>query len=74
LAIEVSGLTSAGSDASLARGIAKLQSAREALDDALPDAQIRGLLADAESEFDDAAKALGRNDYRPGVYLQGRLA
>lgn len=74
LAIEVSGLTSEKSDASLARGIAKLQSAREALDGTLPDAQVRKLLADAESEFDDAAKALGRNDYRPDVYLQGRLA
>jgi hypothetical protein len=74
LAIEVSGLTSQTSDASLARGIGKLRAAREALDDALPDSQVRTLLADAESEFEDAAKALGRNDYRPDVYLLGRLA
>jgi hypothetical protein len=74
LAIEVSGLTSEKSDASLARGIVKLQAAREALDDTLPDSQVRTLLADAESDLEDAAKALGRNDYRPDVYLQGRLA
>ncbi len=71
LAIELSALTS---DAALARAIAKLQAARSALDDDLPDRHVTKLLAEAERELDLVARKLHRVDYRPDVYLAGALS
>ena len=73
LAIELSGLTRADSDAALVRGIAALQAARAAIDDGLPDAQVRRLLATAEAELDDAAWDIGRPDYQVDEYLARRF-
>ncbi|GHF79461.1 hypothetical protein FHX82_005770 [Amycolatopsis bartoniae] len=74
LAIEVSGLTGAATDAALTRAITALQAARDAVRDRLPDDQVRTLLADASGELDQVAAGLGRTDYRPENYLRGRLA
>lgn len=71
LAIEVSGLSS---DPSLTRAIATLQSAGEALGQNLPDSHVAALLDDAAAELDHVARTLGRREYRPAVYLRGRLA
>ncbi|SFW79948.1 hypothetical protein [Amycolatopsis australiensis] len=73
LAVEVSGLTDGPSAASLTRGITQLTAAREAFGERLPDKHVRGLLDAAEAELDTTAKLLGRPDYRPAMYLQGRL-
>ncbi len=73
LAIEVSGLTTERSAPSLTRGIGKLRAATEALESDLPGEQVRTLLDDAESELDETARLLGRTDYRPLNYLEGRL-
>ncbi|MFF5988006.1 hypothetical protein [Prauserella flavalba] len=73
LAIEVSGLSGERSDPPLTRGIGKLRAATEALESGLPPAQVRTLLDDAENELDDTARLLGRRDYRPRNYLEGRL-
>ncbi|WP_447003966.1 hypothetical protein ACRAKI_30670 [Saccharothrix isguenensis] len=70
LAVEVSGLSR---DPHLTRGIGKLGAAGEALANDLPDRHVRTLLDGAEAELDAAARALGRADYRPDVYLAGRL-
>ncbi|AUS80856.1 hypothetical protein C1701_23760 [Actinoalloteichus sp. AHMU CJ021] len=74
LAIEVSALTGRDGNASLTRGLTALEGARKALDDKLPDQHVQTLLTQAEAELDDTARAVGRTDYRPNVYLQGRLA
>jgi hypothetical protein len=71
LAIEMSALSH---DAALTRGIAGLRAARSALDDDLPDRHVRQLLAKAERDLDQAARKLGRPDYRPRDYLPGALA
>lgn len=71
LAIEMSALSR---HPALVRGIGKLQAARTALDDDLPDRHVRRLLADAERELDTAARGLGRADYRPGAYLAGGIS
>lgn len=71
LAIELSALSR---DPALVRGMGKLQAAREALDEDLPDRQVRRLLGDAEAELDAAARKLGRPDYRPDVYLAGGIS
>ncbi|MCT2585703.1 hypothetical protein [Actinophytocola gossypii] len=71
LAIELSALSH---HAALVRAIGKLQAAREALADDLPDRQVRRLVDAAESELDTAATALGRADYRPRVYLAGGIS
>ncbi|RBM21752.1 hypothetical protein DI005_09355 [Prauserella sp. PE36] len=73
LAIEVSGLSGERSDPPLTRGIGKLRAATEALESDLPSAQVRTLLDDAENELDETARLLGRSDYRPRNYLEGRL-
>ncbi|MFI0794970.1 hypothetical protein ACH4OY_20115 [Micromonospora rubida] len=74
LAVEVSLLTDAGSDPALARGIVKLQAARAALDEDLPDAHVRALLAEAADELDEVARTVGVAGYRPDLYLRGRLS
>ncbi|WP_052168804.1 hypothetical protein [Actinoalloteichus spitiensis] len=74
LAIEVSALTGRDGDTPLTRGLAALEGARKALNDKLPDQHVHTLLNQAEAELDDTARAVGRTDYRPNVYLQGRLA
>ncbi|HEY2056907.1 MAG TPA: hypothetical protein VGH57_00940 [Amycolatopsis sp.] len=74
LAVEVSGLTDGPSDAALARGIADLTTAREALDKKLPGKLARAALDSAQSELDTVAELLGRDDYRPAHYLPGSLA
>lgn len=71
LAIEMSALSS---DPALTRGIAKLEAARSALAEDLPDRQVAKLVSAAERELDTAARKLGRADYRPDVYLAGALA
>ncbi|WP_440902799.1 hypothetical protein [Actinosynnema sp.] len=71
LAVEVSALSR---DASLTRGLARLGSAREALETGLPEAHVRRLLDAAEAELDTTARQLGRPDYRPSAYLRGSLA
>lgn len=72
LAIELSALTAGRSDAALARAISRLRAAGDALRDGLPDTRVRALLRTAETELDDAARDIGRDDYRPDRYLQGR--
>lgn len=74
LAVEISGLTDGASAASLTRGITQLTAAREAFDEKLPDKHVHGLLDAAESDLDTTAGLLGRADYRPAAFLQGRLA
>lgn len=71
LAIEMSALSH---HPALVRGIGKLQAARQALADDLPERQVRRLVDDAESELDTAARSLGRADYRPRVYLAGGIS
>ncbi|MEH0971732.1 hypothetical protein V6U77_11430 [Micromonospora sp. CPCC 205546] len=74
LAVEMSLLTDARSDPALTRGVVKLQAARAALDEELPDRHVRTLLNEASEELDDAARTLGIASYRPGLYLRGRLS
>jgi hypothetical protein len=71
LAIELSGLSH---DAALTRGLGKLRAAREAIGEDLPDQHVRRLLGEAEKELDQAARALGRPDYRPATYLAGGVS
>ncbi|MEU9510111.1 hypothetical protein AB0D32_27960 [Micromonospora sp. NPDC048170] len=74
LAVEMSLLTDARSDPALTRGIVKLQAARAALDEELPDRHVRTLLDEAAGELDDGARTLGLASYRPDLYLRGRLS
>lgn len=74
LAVEISGLTDGASAAALTRGITRLTAAREAFTEKLPDKHVHGLLDAAESDLDTTAGLLGRPEYRPAEYLQGRLA
>lgn len=70
LAIEVSTLTDDESDVALTVALAKLESAREAIENGRkPDA----FLADAHARLDDVARLLGRTDYRPDVYVGRQL-
>ncbi|QFU89669.1 hypothetical protein [Amycolatopsis sp. YIM 10] len=70
LAIEVSGLTDGESDVALTLALAKLDSAREAIEEGRkPDA----FLADAHARLDEVARLLGRTDYRPDVYVGRQL-
>ncbi|MFD2762823.1 hypothetical protein [Micromonospora eburnea] len=73
LAVEVSLLTDARSNPALTRGIGKLQAARTALDEGLPDRHARKLLDDAAAELDDTARMVGIPGYRPARYLQERV-
>ncbi len=74
LAVEVSLLTDARSNPALTRGIGKLQAARAALDEGLPEPHVRTLLDEAAAELDDTALVVGIASYRPDQYLQGRLS
>ncbi|MFY1703662.1 hypothetical protein ACN28G_18295 [Micromonospora sp. WMMA1923] len=74
LVVEMSLLTDARSNPALTRGVVKLQAARHALDEGLPDRHVRRLLAEATGELDDAARTLDIAAYRPDRYLQGRLS
>ncbi|MEV4665174.1 hypothetical protein AB0J85_24885 [Micromonospora echinofusca] len=74
LAVEMSLLTDARSNPALTRGVVKLQAARAALDEELPDRHARTLLNEASEELDDAARTLGIASYRPDLYLRGRLS
>ncbi|SCL27830.1 hypothetical protein [Micromonospora inyonensis] len=74
LAVEMSLLTDRRSDPGLTRGVAKLQAARAALDEGLPDPHVRALLTDAEAELDDTARTMGVAGYRPTFYLRERLS
>ncbi|WP_284749711.1 hypothetical protein [Amycolatopsis sp. RTGN1] len=74
LAVEISGLTDGASAAALTRGITQLTAAREAFTGKLPDKHVHGLLDAAESDLDTTAGLLGRPEYRPAEFLQGRLA
>lgn len=74
LAVEMSLLTDARSNPALTRGIVKLQAARAALDEDLPDRHVRSLLNEAADELDDGARTVGLVSYRPEFYLQGRLS
>ena len=73
LAVEMSALTDSRSEAALTRGITALTAARSALDDELPDAHVRSLLANAEADLDEAGRLLPYPGYRPTEYLE-RLA
>lgn len=73
LSIELSGLTRDAGSAALTRAVGRLGAAGSAIGDNLPDATIRSFLDEAERELTTAADALGRRDYRPDRYLQGRL-
>lgn len=66
LAVELSALSH---DPAITRAIAKLEAARAAITENLPDRHVRRLLGDAEQELDTAARKLGRADYRPATYL-----
>jgi hypothetical protein len=74
LAVEVSLLTDARSNPALTRGIGKLQAARDALDEGLPERHARTLLDDATAELDETARMVGIPSYRPDRYLAGRLS
>ncbi|MFF5181599.1 hypothetical protein ACFY2Q_26515 [Micromonospora sp. NPDC000316] len=74
LAVEMSLLTDARSNPALTRGIVKLQAARAALDEGLPEHHVRSLLNEASDELDDSARTSGLVSYRPDLYLQGRLS
>ncbi|WP_199512453.1 hypothetical protein [Nucisporomicrobium flavum] len=74
LAVEMSALTDRRSEAALTRGITALTAARSALDDDLPDAHVRDLLAGAEADLDEAGRLLPYPGYRPADYLRERLA
>ncbi|MFY1698938.1 MULTISPECIES: hypothetical protein [unclassified Solwaraspora] len=73
LAVELSALAGGAADAPLTRGIGKLQAARQALGDDLPDRHVHTLLDDAEDELDATARLVGLDGYRPDVYLRSRL-
>ncbi|MEH1029519.1 hypothetical protein ACWD6L_20050 [Micromonospora profundi] len=74
LAVEMSLLTDARSNPALTRGIVKLQAARAALDEELPEHHVLSLLKEAADELDDSARTSGLISYRPELYLQGRLS
>lgn len=74
LAVEISGLPDARTDAGLTRAIGYLVVARESLDDDLPDRVARSLLNDAQRDLDEVARRLPYPGLRPDEYLRGRLA
>jgi hypothetical protein len=71
LAIELSALSHAPA---LTRALGKLQAARSALTENLPDRHVASLLTDAQRDLDAAARAIGRAEYRPANYLAGGVA
>lgn len=74
LAVEMSLLTDRRSDPALTRAVTKLQAARSALAEKLPDQHVHDLLTAAEAELDDSARTMGIAGYRPAIYLRGRLS
>ncbi|WP_326552592.1 hypothetical protein [Micromonospora sp. NBC_01813] len=74
LAVELSALAGGPANAPLTRGIGKLQAARAALHEELPDRHVHTLLNDAEDELDATARLVGIDGYRPDVYLRSRIA
>jgi hypothetical protein len=68
LAIELSALSHAPA---LTRALGKLQAARSALAEDLPDRHVATLLTDAQRDLDTVARTLGRVEYRPANYLTG---
>ncbi|AOS64029.1 hypothetical protein [Actinoalloteichus hymeniacidonis] len=73
LAIEISGLTDGASNPALTRAITRIQAAQRGLSGKLPLRSVHRELDVAETELDEAARLLGRPEYRPGLYLQGGL-
>lgn len=71
LAVELSALSHA---TALTRALSKLEAARSALAEDLPDRHVNKLLADAQRDLDTVARGLRRADYRPANYLAGGLA
>lgn len=72
LAVELSLLTNRRNDPALARGISKLQAARTAVEEQLPDRHLRQLLQQASDELDDAARQTELDYLRPHHYLRDR--
>lgn len=70
LAVEVSALSH---DPALTRALGKLEAARSALAEELPDRHVARLLGDVERELDVVARDLRRVEYRPVNYLAGGL-
>lgn len=70
LAVELSALSHAPA---LTRALAKLEAARSALAEGLPDRHVTSLLGDAQGDLDTVARSLGRAEYRPANYLAGAL-
>lgn len=68
LAIELSALSHAPA---LTRALGKLEAARSALAEDLPDRHVTTLLGDAQRDLDKVARTLGRAEYRPVNYLAG---
>lgn len=68
LAVELSALSHAPA---LTRAFGKLEAARSALAEDLPDRHVATLLGDAQRDLDKVARALGRAEYRPANYLAG---
>jgi hypothetical protein len=71
LAIELSALSHAPA---LTRALGKLDAARSALAENLPDRHVSRLLTDAQRDLDTVARKLKRPDYRPANYLAGGLS
>jgi hypothetical protein len=71
LAIELSALSHAPA---LTRALGKLEAARTALAEDLPDRHVSRLLTDAQRDLDTVARELKRPDYRPANYLAGVLS
>lgn len=71
LAIELSALSHAPA---LTRALGKLDAARTALAEDLPDRHVSRLLTDAQRDLDTVARKLKRPDYRPANYLAGGLS
>jgi hypothetical protein len=68
----MSALTHRASEPALTRGITQLLAARDALAGNLPDPHVRELLADAQTELDEAARLLPYAGFRPDDYLSRR--
>ncbi|WP_243866897.1 hypothetical protein [Actinophytocola oryzae] len=71
LAVELSSLSHAPG---LTRALGRLEAARSALAEGLPDRHVAGLLSDAQRDLDSVARGLGRAEYRPVNYLAGGVS
>jgi hypothetical protein len=70
LAVELSALSHAHA---LTRALARLDAARSALAEKLPDRHVATLLNQAQRELDTVARTLHRAEYRPANYLASGL-